>query len=198
MGPYQNRTIENHRQKSVLAKQLRPIISLVLGIALLVGVSRDREVPNFQLMNLKGKNLELYAMLDKGPVLLDFWATWCKPCLKAFPKLNELQRKYGDQGLTILGINEDGNRSQAKIKPFVKSLDLQFEVLIDGNNDVMRKFQVANLPATVLISADGKIIISDFGYSADKFESLDAEIQKLLRDTNRQQKKTPEKKDGNN
>lgn len=168
---------------------------LLLGIALLISAGGDRDVPNFELKNLKNQKVRLHDMLDKGPVLLDFWATWCKPCRKAFPKLNELQRKYGDQGLTVLGINEDGNRNQAKIKPFVKSLGLRFEVLIDGNSNIMRKFQVPNLPATVLISPDGKIISRDFGYSADKFKKLDAEIQALLREL---QTKPPEENDAEN
>jgi thiol-disulfide isomerase/thioredoxin len=159
-------------------------IILLLALVLLSGVVSDSKAPNFELKNLRNKDVELYKVLTSGPVLLDFWATWCKPCQKAFPKLNELHRKYGDRGLTILGINEDGNRSQAKIKPFVKSMNLQFEVLIDGNNDIMRKFQVTNLPATVLISPQGQVISSNFGYSADKFTKLEAEINLLLQETN--------------
>lgn len=173
-------------------------IILLLGLTMLIGAVSDREAPNFELKNLKQEDVMLHEILDKGPVLLDFWATWCKPCLKAFPKLNELQHKYNDQGLTILGINEDGNRSQAKVKPFVKSLSLKFEVLIDGNNAVMRKFQVTNLPATVLISTDGKIIFSEFGYSANKFKRLDSEIQTYLQEINRVPKATPGKNDAEN
>jgi peroxiredoxin len=154
--------------------------ALLCLIALFCSAVSGGDAPNFKLKNLKKQDLELQKVLEKGPVLLDFWATWCKPCLKAFPRLNELHKKYSDKGLTILGINEDGNRNQSKIKPFVKSYNIEFEVLIDENNDVMRKYQVSMLPSAVLISQDGKIVSSSVGSGADKFKQLEAQIKLLL------------------
>ncbi|TDI83680.1 MAG: TlpA family protein disulfide reductase [Caldithrix sp.] len=157
---------------------------LLTAILTLTCAMHRNEIPNFKQKNLQKKNVELYQLLEKGPVLLDFWATWCKPCLKAFPKLNALHEKYGDKGLTILGINEDSNRNQTKIKPFVKSLNIQFDVVFDANNALMRQFQISNLPATILISPDRKIISRDFGYSPNKFKKLEKQIISLLEEYN--------------
>lgn len=159
------------------------LVLLTAILALTCAMHRN-EIPNFKQKNLQKKNVELYQLLEKGPVLLDFWATWCKPCLKAFPKLNALHEKYGDKGLTILGINEDSNRNQTKIKPFVKSLNIQFDVVFDANNALMRQFQISNLPATILISPDRKIISRDFGYSPNKFKKLEKQIISLLEEYN--------------
>ena len=157
---------------------------LLTAILTLTCAMHRNEIPNFKQKNLQKKNVELYQLLEKGPVLLDFWATWCKPCLKAFPKLNALHEKYGDKGLTILGINEDSNRNQTKIKPFVKNLNIQFDVVFDANNALMRRFQVSNLPATILISPDRKIISKNFGYSPNKFKQLEKQIIYLLEEYN--------------
>jgi len=161
---------------------MRYLYILFLFIFALTSSAADNEVPNIKSENLNNQKVELYELLERGPVVLDFWATWCKPCLKAFPKLNELHKKYADKGLTVLGVNEDGNRNQSKIKPFAKSLGIKFESIIDENNEIMRKFQVNNLPATVLISPDGKIISKSFGYSPDKFKKLEGQIIQLLKE----------------
>ncbi|MBD3289233.1 redoxin domain-containing protein, partial [candidate division KSB1 bacterium] len=89
---------------------------------------RSDTAVDFKLPNLKNEQVQFSDFLNKGPVVLDFWATWCKPCHKAFPKFNDLYEKYHEQGLEIIGINEDGPRSQAKIKPFVRSLKIKFPI----------------------------------------------------------------------
>ena len=138
-------------------------------------------VVDFKLPNLKNKQVRLSELLKKGPVVLDFWATWCKPCAKAFPKLNGLYEKYHQQGLEIVGINEDGPRSQAKVKPFVRSLKIKFPILIDSNNDVMRRLQVQSLPTTILVAPDGTIIERYVGYHPDEMKELEKQIIKLLK-----------------
>jgi peroxiredoxin len=143
-------------------------------------------VVDFKLANLKNKQVRLSELLKKGPVVLDFWATWCKPCAKAFPKLNDLYKKYQDKGLQIVGINEDGPRSQAKVKPFVRSFKIKFPILIDSNNDVMRRLQVQSLPTTVLIAADGTIIQRYVGYHADEMKDLEKQILRLLKQGNKE------------
>lgn len=151
---------------------------VILLAAVTLGMSSD--VTNFKLPNLRNQQVELAELLKDGPVLLDFWATWCKPCMKAFPKLNALHKKYGEKGLTVVGINEDGARSQSKVKPFVRSLRIKFLILIDNNNEVMRKLQVQNLPTTILITPNGMVVARHVGYSPDGIKKLEERIVTLL------------------
>ena len=96
---------------------MKKILGLWLCL-LIASTARATEVPDFNLPTPSGKRVKLYALLEKGPVLLDFWATWCKPCIKAMPKLEEIHAKYADRGLTVLGINEDGPRGQTAFARF--------------------------------------------------------------------------------
>lgn len=154
-------------------------IFLFLPLFLLLGFRGDT-AKNFKLMNLDSKPVELKEVLKKGPVILDFWATWCKPCLKAFPELESLYQKYKDRGLTVLAVNTDGPRNQARVKPFVSSLKVSFPVVIDANGEVMRQYRVQVLPTTYLIAPDGEIVIVNYGYRPDKMKELEKLVKNLL------------------
>lgn len=140
------------------------------------------DAPNFELPNLQNEQVELAELLKQGPVVLDFWATWCKPCIKAFPKLDSLHQKYKEQGLTIVGINVDAPRNQAKVKPFVKSMGVEFLILLDTENEVMRRYQVQNLPTTLLIAPDGSIAARHIGFSSERIAELEREIKDMLKE----------------
>jgi len=160
--------------KRTLAK-----FSLLLCCGLVIGFSGD-SVPDFKLPDLDNKPVQLKHLLKNGPVLIDFWATWCKPCVKYFPVLQGWHEKYGPKGLTIVAINEDGPRSLAKVKPFARSLKAGFTVLIDQNSDVMRLLRVQNLPTSLLIAQDGSIVTRHTGYTEETTKATEAKIVELL------------------
>lgn len=157
---------------------------LLLCCGLVIGFSGD-SVPDFKLPDLDNKPVQLKSLLKQGPVLIDFWATWCKPCVKYFPVLQGWHEKYGTSGLTIIAINEDGPRSLAKVKPFTRSLKAGFKVLIDENSDVMRLLRVQNLPTSLLIAPDGSIVIRHTGYTEEATKATEAKIVELLGTVNR-------------
>ena len=115
--------------------------------------------PDFSLPTPAGPRLSLSSLLERGPVLLDFWATWCKPCIKAMPKLQEIHDKYAKRGLTVLGVNEDGPRGQNRVRPFLRSRKLTFPNVIDGDGSVMKRFQARAMPTTILVASDGEIVL---------------------------------------
>jgi thioredoxin-like negative regulator of GroEL len=136
----------------------------VLWIACLTSpAAAGEQVTNFKLQDLDNQTVELAELLRKGPVLLDFWATWCKPCL---------------------GVNEDSPRNQAKVKPFVKSLKTSFRIVLDKNNELMRRLSVRNLPTSILVSTDGEVIATYVGYSPTHIEDLEEMISEIFDDGN--------------
>jgi thiol-disulfide isomerase/thioredoxin len=142
--------------------------------------ARDDKVPDFKLPDLDNNPVQLKKLLKKGPVVIDFWATWCKPCIKYFPVLQSWHEKYGPAGLTIVAINEDGPRSLAKVKPFVRSLNVTFTVLVDENNEVMRRLRVQNLPTSFLVAADGAVIARHSGFQGNAAQEMETKIAELL------------------
>lgn len=123
-----------------------------------------RKAPNFKLEDLKGKVVDLQQYLGEGPVLLSFWATWCKPCHEELVHLQKLYNEYKDKGFTMLAISTDSEKSVAKVKPFVKSKRYNFPVLLDTNSKVARMFYARNVPYTVMLDEKGNIVYTHSGY----------------------------------
>jgi thiol-disulfide isomerase/thioredoxin len=114
--------------------------------------------PDFQLVSLSdpsGKLVKLSDLRGKG-VLLNFWATWCDPCKIEMPWFMEFQKKYGDQGLQVLGVAQDDSGKDA-ITKFAKDMGVNYQVL-QGKNAVGDAYGVQGLPTTIYIGRDGKII----------------------------------------
>jgi thiol-disulfide isomerase/thioredoxin len=136
--------------------------------------------PDFNLRSPAGERLNLKTMLKDGPVLLDFWATWCKPCVKAMPKLQEIHETYGSLGLTIVGVNEDGPRGQSKVKPFLRARKLTFQVGLDPDGGLMKRMRVTALPTTLLIDRDGEIVYRQAGFTKGSEAGLIEAIEALV------------------
>ena len=155
------------------------LIALLLAFGL-SGFHSGNTAKNFTLKNLANKKMQLKDYLAEGPVLLDFWATWCKPCIKAFPKLEATHKKYSPRGFNVVAINNDSPRNQSKIKPFLKSLKVSFPVLLDPKNTTMRDFGVMVMPTSVLLSKEGEILHSVVGYKPEQYKILERLIEEQL------------------
>ena len=134
----------------------------------------------FVLPDLDGHEVSLREELAKGPVVLDFWATWCKPCLQALPALSQLAAEYRERGVQVLTINIDGPRNLPKIRPFLQRHQLQLRVLLDRTNQVMKQFQLLAPPATLILSADRGVVYSHEGYQPGDEAKLRAALDALL------------------
>ena len=117
----------------------------------------EEEVPAFEfaLPDLKGNPISLGDFKGKL-VLLNFWATWCPPCIEELPSMERLHSEYEDQGLVLLAVAV--RESAHIIKDFVEERDLSFRVLLDENGQVYETYRVMSVPTTFLISKDGKVI----------------------------------------
>lgn len=145
-----------------------------------VGGTDAATAPDFSSPNLSGKQVNLQQLLEKGPVLIDFWATYCRPCLKVMPKFAEIHHQYAKYGLTVLGINEDGPRGQTKVRPFLKRLNIPYQVVIDGDGGLLRRFGAAGCPSAFLIAPDGEIVIKHAGYIPRYHNEMIDAIEMLL------------------
>lgn len=139
-----------------------------------------QSIKNLRLKTVDNKRFEIKEYLEKGPIVIAFWATWCKPCRKELPAIKEVYEKYKDQGLTILAISIDSPRSLSKVKSFVKSSGLPYEFLIDPNGEQSTKLQVKDIPYTLLANKSGEIIYTHRGYREGDEKELDEKIADLL------------------
>ena len=142
---------------------------------------------DFTARDINGKKIQLKKLLANGPVLLDFWALWCVPCLKEMPELKKIARKYQEQGLTVVAINEDSPSDQSKVKPYVKQKRYDFIVVVDENNRLLDQFNVNALPTTILIDQSGAILYVHTGFKSGDEKQLIKEVDTLFATGNKKQ-----------
>lgn len=123
-----------------------------------------RTAPSFSLENLNGDYVDLKDLISKGPVLISFWATWCKPCVEELSEYEKIYKEFKNKGVNVLAVSIDNERTLSKVKPFVKANNYSFTVLLDPNSDVARKFYVQSVPYTFIVDKKGNIVYSHLGY----------------------------------
>jgi peroxiredoxin len=133
--------------------------------------------PNFKVISTTGQTISQDNY--RGRVLIiDFFATWCHPCRQSIPYLVEMNRKYGKQGLQILGlsVDEDGERV---IKAFADELHITYPLALAGNS-AATDFGVRSVPVMYLIDKKGKVAEVYRGSSADIDRAVEQSIKRLL------------------
>ncbi len=131
---------------------------------------------------LAGYHLEgpMPASLAGKVVLVDFWASWCGPCGESFPAMDELQKKYGPQGLVILAVNEDDNKSD--MDAFLKSHAVSFTVVRDAKQSLVEVAGIGTMPGSFVLGRDGKVAFAHNGFhGSETKKQYEQEIESLLK-----------------
>ncbi len=139
------------------------------------------KLPDFRLKNLDNKTVAYSQLKGKKITVIDFWATWCKPCVRSIPKLVKLHAQYQKDGVEFIGINVDGTRNLSKVRPFSHSLNIAYPVLLDLNNELMNKLKVTAMPTIIIVDANDEIVFFHQGYRPGDEKALEDEIKKLLK-----------------
>ena len=139
-----------------------------------------QEPPSFSLPRLDGSIFSLKEeVADRQLVLLDFWATWCTPCVKSLPEIERIAADYAERGLTVYTVNADKPEHHEKIRPFLKRHEIELPVLLDSTFPLLRALQFNGVPATVIFSAEG-VLHKEMGYGAASDQMTRRRLDALL------------------
>jgi thiol-disulfide isomerase/thioredoxin len=153
-------------QRRDLASGLALTITMGLAFALVLGrvvevasgptaPPRGEPAPAFSAETLEGRAVELSDFEGKV-VLLDFWATWCPPCVATLPQLEALHRAHADEGLVVLGVNQEPDRVD-QVRAFLRRHDVTFPSVRD-DRDIAWRYGVHSYPTSVLIGPDQRVL----------------------------------------
>lgn len=137
-----------------------------------------KKLPSVNIKSLEGETFNTQNIYNDGnPILVSFWALWCKPCKKEMDAYNENYEDWQDEtGVKIYAVSIDDARSTAKVLPFVNGKAWEMEVLLDPNGDFKRAMNVNMIPHTFLIDGKGNVVYQHTSY----YEGLEDEIFELV------------------
>lgn len=134
--------------------------------------------PDFTLKALGGVNLRLAE--QRGEIIvLNFWASWCGPCIQEMPALDKLASKYQELGVQVWGVNVEADSSAAQ--KYLSKTKVEFPILFDTENTVSASYQVQAMPTTVIIDKDGQVHSVHRGYKPGYEQKYEDDIKTLLR-----------------
>ena len=139
----------------------RIFLVCLLGIGLCLSVP-SRADDGLDLADYRGK-----------VVVLDFWASWCSPCRRSFPWWNQMQARYADEGLVVIGVNLDNDHDAAS--SFLAEFPADFRILYDTSKELARRYGIEAMPSSYIFGRDGKLQARHFGFKVkqqDEFEAL--------------------------
>ena len=162
---------------------MKKILLLITIVTLSVGLSigQSKKLPSVKLKNLSGKTVDISLIKNQGkPMIISFWATWCKPCKV---ELNTIAEDYDDwideTGVHLIAVSIDDARSSGRVEPYVNAQGWDYTVLLDPNGDLKRAMNVNNVPHTFLVSGNGTIVWDHNNYSPGDEKELYKEVLKL-------------------
>jgi peroxiredoxin len=176
------------KREAFIMKSMKKI-SLILAFVLLTAMGAyspadsDKnppvieKAPDFSLKDLGGRTVSLGSLRGKV-VLLNFWATWCPPCVSEMPSLNKLYLELKPRGLQVVAISLD--RSAESVKEYINEKGFKFFVLLDADGVVVKRYKVFSTPTTFLIDRKGNIVGRFYGEYDWQDPDVRSKIEKLF------------------
>jgi thiol-disulfide isomerase/thioredoxin len=152
----------------------RLLAALSLTLTLVAGSSVAAPVP-------ATPDWPLLKSFSGKVVLVDFWASWCGPCLRSFPWMNDLQQRYAGEGLVVVAVNLDHERALAD--SFLQKLPPKFQVEFDAAGNIARQFGVQAMPSSFLVDRHGQVRVRHAGFRDAQRAEREEQIKQLLKES---------------
>ena len=144
---------------------------------------KNRKLPSVDVKSLDGKTVNTNTFSNDGkPIIISFWATWCKPCLTELININDVYTDWqAETGVKLIAVSIDDARNAAKVKPLVNGKAWDYEVYLDQNQDLKRALNVNNIPHTFLLNGNGEVVWQHNAYTEGSEKQLYELVKKVAR-----------------
>jgi len=157
-------------------KRISNLLAVIVLVFSSVTAAAVPDAPNIKLPGLNGE-VDLSQLRGKV-VYLDFWASWCTPCIKSFPWMNQMKTTYAEQGLEIVAVNLD--KDQKLAEAFLEKMDVNFKIAFDPAGDSATTYKLRGMPSSYLIGRDGKLYATHIGFREKDKPKMEQAIKQLL------------------
>mgnify|MGYP001544391898 FL=1 len=164
---------------------MKKLFLTVTAIAIfsILSTAQNRTLPSVDVKTLNGGTINITTLENDGnPIVISFWATWCKPCKKELNNIAELYEDWQDEtGVKLVAISIDDTRSMVRVAPYVNASDWDYEVYLDPNGDLKRAMGVSTVPHTFLLNSKKEIVWQHKGYIDGDEDELYEQIEKIAK-----------------
>ena len=148
-----------------------------------LSIAQNRALPSVDVITVTEERFNITAIENNGkPIVISFWATWCKPCKEELNTIAEVYEDWQDEtGVKLVAISIDDSKTKAKVVPYVNASEWDYEVYIDKNGDLKRAMGISTVPHTFLLNSKKEIVWQHKGYVDGDEDELFEQIKKLAR-----------------
>ena len=152
-------------EKGYRMKKTTFILAIFSFQILLSDAIIGNRIKNSRMKMLNGTNAKLHDFKNNGPLIINFWTTWCMVCNKQNEYLNQINDHFSNIGVNVLGVNINAPDIVNKVKPHVEKKNINYSVAIDPRSKIAKNFNVEAVPTLFFIDSDGTILNKIVGYS---------------------------------